>query len=46
MEGIEAVGHERFRVRALDEVEGPALVGAVEEGAVEVHDDEDAARLL
>jgi hypothetical protein len=32
-------------VRPLDEVEGVALVGAVEERAVEVHDDENAAGL-
>lgn len=31
---------------ALDEVEWSALDGAVEESAVEIHDDEDAARVV
>ena len=30
----------------LDEVEWSAFDGAVEEGAVEIHDDEDAARVV
>lgn len=45
VEGVDAVVEELARVGPLDEVEGVALVGAVEERAVEVHDDEDAARL-
>lgn len=45
VEGVDAVVEELARVRPLDEVEGVALVGAVEERAVEVHDDEDAAGL-
>lgn len=46
VEGLDAVRHECLRVRALDEVKGTALVGTVEEGAVEVHDDEDTTRLV
>lgn len=45
MKGVDAIVEELARVGPLDEVEGVALVGAVEECAVEVHDDEDAARL-
>lgn len=45
VEGVDAVVEELARVRPLDEVEGVALVGAVEERAVEVHDDEDATGL-
>lgn len=45
MEGVDAVVEELAGVGPLDEVEGVALVGAVEQRAVEVHDDEDAARV-
>lgn len=43
VEGVDAVVEELAGVGPLDEVEGVALVGAVEQRAVEVHDDEDAA---
>lgn len=45
VEGVDAVVEELAGVGPLDEVERVALVGTVEERAVEIHDDEDAARL-
>jgi hypothetical protein len=45
MESVEAVFHEGLCMRSLNEVEGPALVGPIEESTVEVHYDENATRL-
>lgn len=44
VEGVEAVAEELLGVGPLDEMEGVALGGPVEEGTVEIHDDENATR--
>lgn len=45
MESVEAVFHEGLCMRSLDEVEGPAFVGSIEESTVEVHYNENTTRL-
>lgn len=44
VEGVEAVGEEVARVRTLDEVGGAAAGWTIEEGAVEIDDDQYTAR--